>query len=136
MKQRTQAVRESLNHLLNHIEELRDIAADLRGLAVPTDMLALAVNQLNVYRIAIIALDERFKLGEPKPFENALSLGDDGFPADLPRDPHGRLEDPPCIACGAPESVCECDPIAIQSADAEAHGAFGHDGSTATRRQS
>lgn len=117
MKQRTQAVRESLNDILNHVEELRDIAADLRGLDVPTDLLSLAINNLNSFRLGVAALDQRFQLGEPKPKPKSIAdvLAQEAGPC--------LREDPPCIACGAPESVCECEDPAASDQSNENPGA-------------
>jgi hypothetical protein len=136
MKQRIQAVRESLNDILNHVEELRDIAADLKSLDVPTDMLNLAINNLNSFRIAIVALDDRFKLGEPKPMPNTIAnlLAQEAGPclSGGRADPQAAakissaldsFEDPPCIACGAPESVCECEDPAASDQSNENPGA-------------
>ncbi len=52
MKQRSQAIAESLHDLNEHVEALREVVADLSGEGVNTEALAIAVADLDRYRIA------------------------------------------------------------------------------------
>ncbi len=121
-KQRSQIVSESLVTIAAALDILREAACDLADCQISPLQLTMAINSAECFRAAAAKSEiENVKLAAPVP------------PGHAPHtDPYGNPEDAPCIACGAPESVCECDPAAIDCADAEAHGAFGHDGSKAT----
>ena len=133
MKQRVQIISESLHSIQASVDILREIACDLTDCKILTDQLTKLIDGLELYRrgVSRYEAEEPRRLKAPQPprrreakpelnydllpspvheiADHADPLSHDGFPSDLPRDPYGRLEDPPCIACGAPESVCECE---------------------------
>jgi len=106
MKQRTQIISESLHEVADIVLQLREVACDLRDCDVQVDQLVRATDQLRRFRLAVQGDEARDRLVKPLP---PLAGRADPKVAALISSALDSFEDPPCIACGAPESVCECD---------------------------
>ena len=91
MKQKIQAVNETLCEITRHLDALREAAVDLAELGVSPVGLMAGVTVIGHWQTIVGS-------GDPL-------LGSRRLTAPVPE----IQEDPPCIACGAPESVCECD---------------------------
>lgn len=104
MKQRTQAICESIHSVAEHVDALREIVVDLNELGVPCLAVALAADDLHKWR-KLTASSDYLISGPPAP-NTAVGTPHECYNASI--DPAVCREDPPCIACGAPESVCEC----------------------------
>ena len=105
MKQRSQIITESLHNIALAVNQLREDAVDLGEAGVNVDDLNTAIETVAgfVSREVQTLRDElaSYPTDDDDDFtsDRAVTLRqcDDG-------------EDPPCIACGAPESACECGP--------------------------
>lgn len=93
MKQKIQAVDEILCEITNHLDAMRESAFDLTDLGISPAGLTAGITVISHWQSIA---------GASNPLIGIRRLIDP-----TPRNEVIR-EDPPCIACGAPESVCEC----------------------------